>query len=196
MRTWAAKINRAATLFIVKLIRLGPSTQPVQSRKTLNIHHSQSSTMSWANNDGYFRWAHMWTDEGVARCIAIIAEKDRVYFEQLLATTTAAKIKADVKEILEPLWAVQKKKANKPALKQLLPFTRPAASTAPTASFAKASPAPTRSPARPCCVGCKKFQIHPNPPPHFTAEDMAHCCALCRLSSGKRHGDHCSRQKA
>jgi hypothetical protein len=25
---------------------------------------------------------------------------------------------------------------------------------------------------------------------------MAHCCALCRLSSGKRHGDHCSRQKA
>jgi hypothetical protein len=25
---------------------------------------------------------------------------------------------------------------------------------------------------------------------------MAHCCALCRLSSGKRHGDHCSKQKA
>ena len=155
--------------------------------------------MSWANNDGYFRWAHLWSDEGIARCISIIAEKDRVYFENLLATTTAAKIKADVKEILEPMWAVQKKKAVKPALKQLLPFTRPTASTAPT-SFAKASPAPTRSPAktstRPCCVGCKKFQIHPNPPPHFTAEDMAHCCALCRLSSGKRHGDHCSRQKA
>ena len=155
--------------------------------------------MSWANNDGYFRWAHMWTDDGIARCIAIIAEKNRVYFEQVLATTTAAKIKADVKEILEPLWAVQKKKAKpvpKP-LKQLLPFTRPAAPTT-TASFAKAPPAPTRSApsARPCCVGCKKFQIHPNPPPHFTAEDMAHCCALCRLSSGKRHGDHCSRQKA
>jgi hypothetical protein len=156
--------------------------------------------MSWANNDGYFRWAHLWSDEGIALCISIIAEKDRVYFENLLATTTAAKIKADVKEILEPMWAVQKKKAKpvpKPALKQLLPFTRPTASTAPTPSFAKAPPAPTRSPAnRPCCVGCKKFQIHPNPPPHFTAEDMAHCCALCRLSSGKRHGDHCSRQKA
>ena len=138
----------------------------------------------------------MWTDEGIACCIAIIAEKDRIYFEELLATTTAAKIKADVKQILEPMWAVQKKKAVKPALKQLLPFTRPAP------SVAKASPAPTRSApiakvnaARPCCVGCKKFQIHPNPPPHFTAEDMAHCCALCRLSSGKRHGDHCSKQK-
>lgn len=151
--------------------------------------------MSWANDNGYFRWAHIWTDEGLAACITIIAEKDRVYMEQLLATTTAAKIKADVKEILEPLWAVQKKKAKpapKPALKQLLPFTRPA----PTAQ------APTRSTpiakvnaTRPCCVGCKKFQIHPNPPPHFTAEDIAHCCALCRLSSGKRHGDHCSRQK-
>jgi hypothetical protein len=152
--------------------------------------------MSWATNTIFSRWEHLWTDEGIARCIAIIAEKDRVYIDQLLAATTVAKIKADVKEILEPLWAVQKKKAKpKPALKQLLPFTRPA----PT--IAKALPAPTRSIAkvnttRPCCVGCKKFQIHPNPPPHFTAEDMAHCCALCRLSSGKRHGDHCSRQKA
>ena len=155
--------------------------------------------MSWANDDGYFRWAHMWTDEGIARCIAIIAEKDRDYFEKLLATTTAAKIKADVKEILEPMWAVQKKKAKpapKPALKQLLPFTRPTPAPA-------TAPAPTRSPSfvqttakRACCVGCKKFQIHPNPPPHFTQEDIAHCCALCRLSGGKRHGDHCSRQKA
>ena len=127
----------------------------------------------------------------------MIKEKDRDYNEGLQAATAAAKIKASVKEILEPLWEIQKKKAKpapKPALKQLLPFTRPA----PT--IAKASPAPTLSIAkvtttRPCCVGCKKFQIHPNPPPHFTAEDMAHCCALCRLSSGKRHGDHCSRQK-
>jgi hypothetical protein len=193
------EINRAATLFIAKLIRLGRSTHLVQSGKTLNIHHSQS--MSWANDDGYFRWAHLWSDEGIARCIAIIAEKDRVYLETLLATTTAAKIKADVKEILEPLWSIQKKKAKpapKPALKQLLPFTRPA----PTAStaIAKAPPAPTRTPAktstRPCCIGCKKFQIHPNPPPHFTAEDMAHCCAFCRLTNGKRHGEHCARQKA
>ena len=153
--------------------------------------------MSWSTGNIFSRWEHLWSDEGIALCIAIIKGKDQLYFDQVSAATAAAKIKADVKQILEPLWAVQKKKAKpvpKPALKQLLPFTRPA----PTASFA---PAPTRSApkvtaARACCVGCKKFQIHPNPPPHFTAEDMAHCCALCRLSSGKRHGDHCSRQKA
>jgi hypothetical protein len=155
--------------------------------------------MSWANDNIFSRWVHMWTDEGIARCGAIIAEKDRVYIEQLLAATTAAKIKADVKQILEPMWAIQKKKAKpapKPALKQILP-------AGPTAPIAKASTVHTRpasiakvNTTRPCCVGCKKFQIHPNPPPHFTAEDMAHCCALCRLSSGKRHGDHCSRQKA
>ena len=143
--------------------------------------------MSWANDTGYFRWAHMWTDEGIAACTAIIAEKDRVYMEKLLATTTAAKIKADIKEILEPLWAVQKKKkTTKPAQ---LPFTRPTTQAPRSAPIAKVNTA------RPCCIGCKKFQIHPNPPPHFTAEDTAHCCALCRLSSGKRHGDHCSRQK-
>jgi hypothetical protein len=139
----------------------------------------------------------MWTDEGLAACIAIIKEKDRVYMEKLVATTAAAKIKADVKEILEPLWAVQKKKAKpapKPALKQLLPFTRPAPAVAPAAPT-RSTPIAKVNTTRPCCVGCKKFQIHPNPPPHFTAEDMAHCCALCRLSSGKRHGDHCSRQK-
>lgn len=155
--------------------------------------------MSWSNNEGYFRWAHLWTDEGIERCINIIKEKDRVYFEELLATTTAAKIKADVKQILEPLWAVQKKKskpAPKPALKQLLPFTRPAQAPTRSQSFAPVAPVSKVTSARPCCIGCKKFQVHPNPPPHFTAEDMAHCCALCRLSSGKRHGDHCSRQKA
>ena len=133
--------------------------------------------MSWATNNIFSRWEHLWSDEGIARCIEIVKEKDRDY----QAATTAAKIKATVKEILEPIWAVQKKKA-KPALKQLLP--------------AKAPPTPAKVyTTRPCCVGCKKFQIHPNPPPHFTAEDIAHCCALCRLSSGKRHGDHCSRQK-
>lgn len=148
--------------------------------------------MSWATNNIFSRWEHLWTDEGIARCVAIIAAKDRDYFDNLLATTTAAKIKADVKQILEPLWEIQKKKAKpKPTLKQLLPFTRPS-----TASVvAKAPTAPKAPTTRPCCVGCEKFQIHPNPPPHFTAEDMAHCCALCRLSSGKRHGDHCSRQK-
>jgi len=148
--------------------------------------------MSWATNNIFSRWEHLWSEEGIALCIAIVKGKDQLYFDQLSAAKAAAKIKADVKEILEPMWAVQKKKTVKPTLKQLLPFTRPAAPTA-SPSFA-----PTRSPTvtRPCCVGCKKFQIHPNPPPHFTAEDMAHCCALCRLSGGKRHGDHCSRQKA
>ncbi len=138
--------------------------------------------MSWSTNSYVSRWAHLWSDEGIALCIAIIKGKDQLYFNQLSAATTAAKIKADVKQILEPMWAVQKKKT-KP-----LPFTRP---TAPTRSTPVAKVTTTR----PCCVGCKKFQIHPNPPPHFTPEDMAHCCALCRLSSGKRHGDHCSRQK-
>jgi hypothetical protein len=125
-------------------------------------------------------------------CTAIIKEKDRVYFEQVLAASTAAKIKADVKQILEPMWALVRPKA-KPALKQVLPFTKPAPSVAPTRSTSFAVAKVNTS--RPCCVGCKKFQIHPNPPPHFTPEDMAHCCALCRLSSGKRHGDHCSKQK-
>jgi hypothetical protein len=157
--------------------------------------------MSWATNNIFSRWEHLWTEEGIALCASIIKEKDQIYFNQLLAATTAAKIKSDVKQILEPLWAVQKKKTKpvpKPALKQVLPFTKPVPKQTVPQSFA-----PSKAPAsfakvnttRPCCVGCKKFQIHPNPPPHFTAEDMAHCCALCRLSSGKRHGDHCSRQK-
>jgi hypothetical protein len=144
--------------------------------------------MSWAANNIFSRWEHLWSDEGIALCIAIIKGKDQLYFDQLSAATAAAKIKADVKQILEPMWAVQKKKT-KPALKQL-PFTRPTASPTAPKPIAKVNST------RPCCVGCKKFKNHPNPPPHFTAEDMAHCCALCRLSSGKRHGDHCSRQKA
>ena len=149
-------------------------------------------SISWSSNSGVCRWEHLWTDEGIARCIAIIKEKDKDYYDQLAASTTAAKIKADVKQILEPMWALVRPKA-KP-LKQVLPFTKPAASVAPTRSTSFAVAKVNTS--RPCCVGCKKFQIHPNPPPHFTPEDMAHCCALCRLSSGKRHGDHCSKQKA
>ena len=151
-------------------------------------------SISWSSNSGVCRWAHLWTDEGIAICSAIIKEKDRVYNEQLKASTTAAKIKAEVTKILEPMWS-QVRAKSKPALKQVLPFTRPTASR-PTASPSFANPVAKVNTSRPCCVGCKKFQIHPNPPPHFTAEDMAHCCALCRLSSGKRHGDHCSKQKA
>ena len=147
--------------------------------------------MSWATNTGYFRWEHIWTDEGIALCTAIIKDKDRDYFDKLTATTIASKIKADVTKILEPLWSVQKKKNTKPT-RPPLPFTRP--TVVPVASAPR--PIAKANTTRSCCVGCKKFQIHPNPPPHFTAEDMAHCCALCRLSSGKRHGDHCSKQKA
>ena len=149
--------------------------------------------MSWATNNIFSRWEHLWSDEGIARCIEIIKDKDRDFNAGFLA----AKIKASVKEILEPLWEIQKKKAKPaPKLKQALPFTRPAPTQAPTRSplFAPTQVAKVIT-SRPCCVGCKKFQLHPNPPPHFTAEDIAHCCALCRLSSGKRHGDHCSRQK-
>lgn len=159
------------------------SFRPLYS--TVSTQVTFKNFMSWATNTGYFRWEHLWTDEGIARCIAIIAEKDRVYMEKQLADAVASKIRADVTKILEPIWSVQKKKV-KPAVKPFRPI--PTAPTAPTARPPNAT--------RPCCVGCKKFQIHPNPPPHFTAEDMAHCCALCRLSDGKRHGDHCSRQKA
>jgi hypothetical protein len=158
----------------------------VQSGKTINIHRSPMS-ISWSSNSGVSRWAYLWTDEGIAMCIAIIKEKDRIYTEQLTASTTASKIKAEVTKILEPMWTQVRAKA-KPALKQVLPFIKPVSSP-PTRPVAKVSAS------RPCCVGCKKFQIHPNPPPHFTAEDMAHCCALCRLSNGKRHGDHCTKQK-
>ena len=157
--------------------------------------------MSWATNNIFSRWEHLWSDEGIALCVAIIKGKDQLYFDELSAATTAAKIKADVNQILGPLWAVQKKKAKptpKPVLKQVLPFTRPSIQSSFCRLVIKFTDPPIAkvNTTRPCCVGCKKFQIHPNPPPHFTPEDMAHCCALCRLSSGKRHGDHCSRQKA
>ena len=173
------------------MIQFVHSTKLVQSGKTLNIHRSQTAqimSISWSSNSGVCRWEHLWTDEGIARCIAIIKEKDKDYYDQLAASTTAAKIKADVKQILEPMWALVRREKAKPVLKQVLPFTKPAPRP-PSFEVAKVTTS------RPCCVGCKKFQIHPNPPPHFTPEDVAHCCALCRLSSGKRHGDHCTKQK-
>jgi len=128
--------------------------------------------MSWTTNNIYSRWEHLWTDEGIARCIEIIKEKDRIYIEGIQAAAKALTTKSAVKEILEPIWETQKKKKVKPALKQILPDRTPK-----------------------CCVGCKKFRIHPNPPPHFTVEDMAHCCAYCRITNGKRHGEHCPRVK-
>ena len=158
---------------------------PYLSTRIVGKTTTIANAISWSSNSGV-SVAHLWTDEA-SHLHAIIKEKDRVYNEQLKASTTAAKIKAEVTKILEPMWS-QVRAKSKPALKQVLPR--------PTASPSFANPVAKVNTSRPCCVGCKKFQIHPNPPPHFTAEDMAHCCALCRLSSGKRHGDHCSKQKA
>jgi hypothetical protein len=42
------------------------------------------------------------------------------------------------------------------------------------------------------CLLCK-FKVHPNPPAHFTEEDKKHCCAFCKQTNGKRHGEHCKR---
>ena len=133
--------------------------------------------MSWSTNDMYSRWEHLWSDEGFALCLAIIKEKDRLYIE-----STTAKVKsAELKKILEPLWSVQKTKTKKPVLKPpIAPKPSP-----PDFAFSK----------KQCCVGCKKFKVHPNPPPHFTPEDMKHCCAYCRITHGQRHGEHCARDK-
>lgn len=30
-------------------------------------------------------------------------------------------------------------------------------------------------------------------PPHFTEEDLGYCCRWCRLSNGKKHGNHCEK---
>ena len=141
--------------------------------------------MSWSTNDMYSRWEHLWTDEGFALCLAIIKEKDRLFIESTMVKAQSAQLK----EILEPVWAVQKKK-NKPAPK-IAPKPAPKPQLVP--KFRQPDRKPT--PARPCCVGCKKFKVHPNPPPHFTPEDMAHCCAYCRVTNGTRHGEHCSRDK-
>jgi len=132
--------------------------------------------MSWSSNTLVSRWEHLWTDEGIALCIAIIKEKDALYYAAIAAKEKTAVLN----EILEPIWAVQKKKV-KP--------TRVALKPAP-------KPEPKPKPVIKCCVGCKKFKIHANPPAHFTPEDKAHCCAYCRVTGGQRHGEHCARQKA
>ena len=49
-----------------------------------------------------------------------------------------------------------------------------------------------RKPVNDICLLCN-FKVHPNPPAHFTEEDKKHCCAYCKVTSGKRHGEHCKR---
>lgn len=138
--------------------------------------------MSWSVNSCVSRWEHLWSDEGIAKCIAIIKEKDALYYAAIAATEKHT----ELKEILEPIWAVQKKKSK--------PAPKPAPRTFnPVKPAPKAAPKPSK---RACCVGCRKFQIHPNPPAHFTVEDKAHCCAYCRVTGGQRHGEHCTREKA
>ena len=140
--------------------------------------------MSWSTNSLTSRYEYLWTDEGIAQCIAIIKEKDALYYAAIAAKEKSAVLN----QILEPIWSVQKKKTKtvKPEPRRFTPATT---TKTPTKTA-------TKTANRPCCVGCKKFQIHPNPPPHFTAEDKSHCCAYCRITGGQRHGEHCARQKA
>jgi len=42
------------------------------------------------------------------------------------------------------------------------------------------------------CLFCE-YQIHSNPPPHFTSEQRKHCCGWCQTSLGRGHGPHCQR---
>ena len=42
------------------------------------------------------------------------------------------------------------------------------------------------------CERCN-FQRHSNPPNHFSDQDKAFCCSLCRITNGKKHGGHCQR---
>lgn len=49
---------------------------------------------------------------------------------------------------------------------------------------------------RPCCIGCRKFTNHSNPPAHFTETDKLHCCAWCRITNGEKHGGSCEKNRA
>ena len=42
------------------------------------------------------------------------------------------------------------------------------------------------------CLNCE-FQVHPNPPPHFTPEMRKYCCGWCMTTKGQGHGGHCFR---
>jgi hypothetical protein len=44
-----------------------------------------------------------------------------------------------------------------------------------------------------CMVQCAtcSFARNTNPPEHFTEAQKAHCCILCSMTGGKKHGGHC-----
>ena len=42
------------------------------------------------------------------------------------------------------------------------------------------------------CLFCD-YQVHSNPPPHFTEQQRKHCCGWCQTSLGRGHGPHCQR---
>lgn len=44
------------------------------------------------------------------------------------------------------------------------------------------------------CWNCS-FYAHTAPPRHFGEEDIGFCCSWCRLSKGKKHGNHCQRKR-
>ena len=44
------------------------------------------------------------------------------------------------------------------------------------------------------CWNCS-FYAHTDPPSHFCELDEGYCCSWCRLSNGKKHGNHCQRIK-
>ena len=44
------------------------------------------------------------------------------------------------------------------------------------------------------CWNCS-FYAHTDPAPHFINLDEGYCCSWCRLSNGKKHGNHCQRRK-
>ena len=42
------------------------------------------------------------------------------------------------------------------------------------------------------CIRCP-FMNHTGKLSHFSVEDRGYCCRWCRLSNGKKHGNHCQK---
>ena len=121
----------------------------------------------------------------------------------LIDTTGAAlwvRHGAAIEQLMTPLWAFQAS-----CIEALL-ARAPAGGDASGAMQARSarfggssSGAPTAAAAAAmergeCAAGCG-FLKHPNPPAHFTPADRAYCCAWCRSSRGRSHGEHCLKKK-
>ena len=134
--------------------------------------------MSWAFNDPCSRYEYLWTEDGFAvqECI----RKEREAKEATRAT--AVKVATEVKVIMDPMWTTIEKK-KKPALKG-----------DPRQATQAPRQVPRQAPEK-CCTHCRTFKVHRRPPAHFTAEDKDACCAYCRMTGGKKHGEHCERRK-